>query len=180
LAAPWGEIDRLKAETAPTAASDGPRPFPRGLQHGTRRPGLETSRPPLSGRPIEGVGQGEEPQAPGNGAREGHVLMIGRQRDLWRSCLVSPEQRRESRHSETAALGRLCCKSLLVSPIAKFPGRGGGDRILMWGTTSFCDELTDDIGGAFEATSIDGCRLFCHLAEILPHGVLGVLQQNQV
>ena len=47
------------------------------------------------------------------------------------------------------------------------------------GTTSFCDELTDDTGGAFEATSIDGCRLFCHLAEILPHGVLGVLQQNQ-
>src|SRR5215467_10011431 len=74
---------------------------------------------------------------------------------------------------------RLCCKSLLVSPIAKFPGRGGGDRILMWGTTSFCDELTGDIGGAFEATSIDGCRLFCHLAEILPHGVLGVLQQNR-
>src|SRR5262245_49691253 len=54
------------------------------------------------------------------------------------------------------------------------------DRILMWGTTSFCDELTDDIGGMFEATSIDGCCLFCHLAEILPHGVLGVLQQNRL
>jgi len=46
----------------------------------------------------------------------------------------------------------------------------------MWGTTSFCDELTDDFGGAFEATSIDGCRLFCRLAEIWPHGVLGLLQ----
>jgi hypothetical protein len=31
----------------------------------------------------------------------------------------------------------------------------------MWGTTSFCDELTDDFRGAFEATSIDDCRLFC-------------------
>jgi hypothetical protein len=29
-----------------------------------------------------------------------------------------------------------------------------------------CGELTDDFGGAFEATSIDGCRLFCRLAEI--------------
>jgi hypothetical protein len=36
----------------------------------------------------------------------------------------------------------------------------------MWGTTSICDELTGDFGGAFEATSIDGCRLFCRLAEI--------------
>jgi hypothetical protein len=30
----------------------------------------------------------------------------------------------------------------------------------MWGTTSFEDELTGDFGGGFEATSIDGCRLF--------------------
>jgi hypothetical protein len=43
-------------------------------------------------------------------------------------------------------------------------------------TTSLCDELTEDFGGAFEATSIDGCRLFCRLAEIWPHGVLGLLQ----
>jgi hypothetical protein len=28
------------------------------------------------------------------------------------------------------------------------------------GTTSFSDELTGDFGGAFEATLIDGCRLF--------------------
>jgi len=49
----------------------------------------------------------------------------------------------------------------------------------MRGTTSFCDELTGDIGGAFEATSIDGCRLFCRLAEIQSHGVLGLLQHNQ-
>jgi len=46
----------------------------------------------------------------------------------------------------------------------------------MWGTTSLCDELTGDFGSAFEATSIDGCRLFCHLAEILSRGVLGLLQ----
>jgi hypothetical protein len=58
------------------------------------------------------------------------------------------------------------CKSPFVSPITNFPGCRRGDRKLMWGTTSFCDELTGDFGGAFEATSIDGCRLFCRLAEI--------------
>jgi hypothetical protein len=47
----------------------------------------------------------------------------------------------------------------------------------MWGTTSFCDELTGDFGGAFDATSIDGRRLFCRLAEIWSHGVLELLQQ---
>src|SRR6516165_10549925 len=30
---------------------------------------------------------------------------------LRRSCQLSPQQRRESRHSGTAAFGRLCCKS---------------------------------------------------------------------
>jgi hypothetical protein len=73
---------------------------------------------------------------------------------------------------------RLCCKTVFVSPNTDFPGRGCGKRILMWGTTSFCDELTDDFGGAFEATPIDDCRWFCRLAEILPHSVLGLLQQN--
>ncbi|MGB6395069.1 MAG: hypothetical protein WBF73_05245, partial [Bradyrhizobium sp.] len=38
------------------------------------------------------------------------------------------------------------------------------------------DELTGGFGGAFEPTSIDGCRLFCRLAEISSHGVLGLLQ----
>src|SRR6478736_3914777 len=47
----------------------------------------------------------------------------------------------------------------------------------MWGTTSFCDELTDDFGGPFEGTSIDDCRLFGRLAGIQSHGVLGLLQQ---
>jgi hypothetical protein len=69
-----------------------------------------------------------------------------------------------------------CCKSLFVSPITNSPGCTPGDRILIWGTTSFCDELTGDFGGAFEATSIGGCRLFCRLAEIQSHGVLGLLQ----
>jgi hypothetical protein len=73
----------------------------------------------------------------------------------------------------------LCCKTLFVSPVTDIPGRGRGNRILMWGTTSFCDELTDDFRGAFEATSIDGCRLFCRLAEILPQSVLGLLQHNR-
>jgi hypothetical protein len=58
-------------------------------------------------------------------------------------------------------LGGLCCRTHFVSPNTDFPGRGCGKRILMWGTTSFCDELTDDFGDAFEATPIDDCRLFC-------------------
>ena len=48
----------------------------------------------------------------------------------------------------------------------------------MWVATSFCDELTGDFGGAFEATSIDGCRLFCRLAEIQSHGVMGLLHNT--
>jgi hypothetical protein len=53
-----------------------------------------------------------------------------------------------------------------VSPITNFPGCRSGDRILMWGTTSFRDELTADFGGAFDATSIGGCRLFSRSAKI--------------
>ena len=33
-----------------------------------------------------------------------------------------------------------------------------------------------DFGGAFEATSTTVAACFCRLAEILPHGVLGLLQ----
>jgi hypothetical protein len=63
--------------------------------------------------------QGEDPQAPSNGAREGRVLMILRCADrpygawtdesketLRRSRQLCPQQRRESRHSGTAALGQ--------------------------------------------------------------------------
>ena len=57
-----------------------------------------------------------------------------------------------------------------------FRAIGAAIEYLMWGTASFCDELTGDFGGAFEAISMDGCRLFCRLAEILSHGVLGLLQ----
>jgi hypothetical protein len=63
-----------------------------------------------------------------------------------------------------------------VSPITNFQGYGRGDRILMWGTTSFCDELTGDFGGAFEMASVDDRRLFCRLAEYWSHSILGVLQ----
>ena len=64
------------------ARRDRPRSFPRGLQHGARGPGLETSRPPLSRRPIEGLGKREKPQAPSNGARERHVLQARGDRGL--------------------------------------------------------------------------------------------------
>jgi len=86
------------------AGRDRPRPFPRGLQHGARGPGLETSRPPLSGRPIEGLGEGEEPQAPGNGARKARLLMIARFASacpapnwIWNFCPKSPEQAEKTR-----------------------------------------------------------------------------------
>jgi hypothetical protein len=50
---------------------------------------------------------------------------------------------------------------------------------LIWGTTAFCDEFTGDFGGAFKATSIGVCRLFCRLAENWSHGILGLLQHYQ-
>jgi hypothetical protein len=48
----------------------------------------------------------------------------------------------------------------------KFSGPQGRRSNIDVGDHSFCDELTDDFGGAFEATSIDDCRLFCPLAKI--------------
>jgi hypothetical protein len=78
-----------------------------------------------------------------------------------------------------SGLHLIVLQNSFVSPNTDFPGRGCRRRILMWGTTSFCDELTDDFGGAFEVTPIDDCRLFCRLAEILPHSVLGLLQHNR-
>src|ERR1700733_4783447 len=66
-----------------------------------------------------------------------------------------------------------------VAPALSRPLSEGTDTmttISAWGTNSFCGELTGDFGGVFEATSIDGCRLFCRLAEIQSHGVLGLLQ----
>jgi hypothetical protein len=59
----------------------------------------------------------------------------------------------------------IVCKNPFVSPITNFPGCGRGDRILMWWTTSFCDEITGDSGGAFEAASIGDCRLSRRLAK---------------
>src|SRR6266481_3267628 len=44
------------------------------------------------------------------------------------------------RSDDVCSWGGYCCKSLFISPITNFPGRRGSDRILMWGTTSFCDE----------------------------------------
>src|SRR5271156_272572 len=75
--------------------------------------------------------------------------------------------------------GRLCCKTLFGSLTTIFPGCGRGDRIWTWGTTSFCDELTGDFGGAFEATSTDGRCLFCYFAEKSPQAIFGVLQHNR-
>ena len=54
---------------------DRPRPVPRRLQYGTRGDGVETSRSPLSRRAKPRLGQGEEPQAPGDGESKGRVRM---------------------------------------------------------------------------------------------------------
>jgi hypothetical protein len=35
-----------------------------------------------------------------------------------------------------------------------------------------------DLGSAFEATSIDGCLLFCRSAEIYFRGILGLMQHQ--
>jgi hypothetical protein len=59
---------------------------------------------------------------------------------------------------------RLSALARTAEPIGHRAGSESAQRIMMW-TTSFCDELTDDFGGAFEATSIDGCRLR-HFSEI--------------
>ena len=57
------------------AGRDRPRPVPRRLQYGTRGDGVETSRSPVSRRAKPRLGQGEEPQAPGDGESKGRVRM---------------------------------------------------------------------------------------------------------
>src|SRR3977135_151200 len=58
-----------------------------------------------------------------------------------------------------------CCKTLFPGRDTNFPSCRRDNRIIMWGTTSSCDELTGDFGGGPETTSIDDCRLFCLFAE---------------
>jgi len=53
-----------------------------------------------------------------------------------------------------------CCKSLFASLNTDFPSCRRRDRIIMWGTTSSCDELTGDFGDGLEATSTGDCGLF--------------------
>src|ERR1700716_4190370 len=53
-----------------------------------------------------------------------------------------------------------CCKSLFAGRDTNFPSCRCDNRMIMWGTTSSCDELTGDFGGGPETTSIDDCRLF--------------------
>jgi hypothetical protein len=62
-------------------------------------------------------------------------------------------------------------QNFFASPIEKSHACRRVDRILMWGTASFSDQLTGDVGGALEAALIDGCRLFRSLAEIWSHCV---------
>jgi hypothetical protein len=65
----------------------------------------------------------------------------------------------------SSGFGRFLLQSLFAPPIKSFPGCGGGDRILMWGTTASCDELTGDFGSTLEATSIGDRSLFRPFAE---------------
>ena len=59
-----------------------------------------------------------------------------------------------------------------------FPSSRCAVRIIMWGTTSFRDLLTDEFAGGPEATSMDGCRLFCLFAKNWSHGILGLMLKH--
>jgi hypothetical protein len=87
------------------------------------------------------------------------------------------ERRAKGRHDDWVALVAGCCLRLnRFAPIVlqnsfwiaedKFSGLWARQSKNHVGTTAISDEFTGDFGGAFEATSIDGCRLFCRLAEI--------------
>jgi hypothetical protein len=54
---------------------DRPRLVSGGLQHGTRRPGIEAPRPAISRRPIAALGEGEKSQLGGNDAGQGYRLV---------------------------------------------------------------------------------------------------------
>jgi hypothetical protein len=51
------------------------RPIPRRLRHGARGHGVEAFESPLSRRPIEGLGQGEESHSSGDAAGDGAFLI---------------------------------------------------------------------------------------------------------
>ena len=53
----------------------GPDLYPACLPDGSGRPGLETSRSPVSSWPIAALGQGEEPKSSGNGEGQGVLVM---------------------------------------------------------------------------------------------------------
>ena len=63
-----------------------------------------------------------------------------------------------------------------VSATTNFPGCRRSDRMIMWGTTSPCDELIGDFGVGPEVISIGDPRLFCLIAENQSGGVWGLLQ----
>src|SRR6476619_7662726 len=74
--------------------------------------------------------------------------------------------------------GRSCCKSLFALAIKISFGCTRDFRVKMWGTSSFEDNLTGDLGNVIEATSTGGRRSGFFTAEKLGPGNLGLLQQN--
>src|SRR3979411_1799906 len=76
------------------------------------------------------------------------------------SLPVCPDHRTFSESVGMSQRCRLCCKTLFAGRDTNFPSCRCDNRIIMWGTTSSCDELTGDFGGGPETTSIDDCRLF--------------------
>src|ERR1700688_2275329 len=74
---------------------------------------------------------------------------------------------------------RFCCRSLFEAWGTNSPSHGRGDRTIMWGTTSFYDELTRDFGDAFEATSVDDCRLFSGKLVARHFGTFAILSANR-
>src|SRR6266478_5205369 len=75
-----------------------------------------------------------------------------------------------------SALTQILLQKSFASPIANSPGRTFGDRIIICGTTSYCDELTGDFGNGLEAISLCDFGSFSQFVGNWPHGILGVLQ----
>jgi hypothetical protein len=82
-------------------------------------------------------------------------------------------------HLLTAAIGRLCCKSLFAPSTANFSGCRSGFRVNMWGTSPPGDKLTGDFGNEPDTTLISDRGLFRLLAGNLSPGVFRLLQHNR-
>jgi len=69
-------------------------------------------------------------------------------------------------------------ESLFAAWDSNSSSRRRDNRIIVWGTTPPCAELTGDSGNGFEAALIGDCRLFRLFAENWSFGVLGIVAKQ--